>query len=166
MATVSQFRARSRNRTESDREGPAFLDDLLTMAGSLANSRKEYAAAQLEGLADSVRQFSEAMPAVPTVRAYATTAADSLEELAGYVVESDIADMLADARDFTRRHPLATFGGSIAAGLIITQMVQARAQSMRAGARSAASERRSRAGKRRRNTAEQEQDDASDGDMS
>ena len=125
MATVSQFRARSRNRTESDREGPAFLDDLLTMAGSLANSRKEYAAAQLEGLADSVRQFSEAMPAVPTVRAYATTAADSLEELAGYVVESDIADMLADARDFTRRHPLATFGGSIAAGLIITQMVQA-----------------------------------------
>ena len=117
-------------------------------------------------LADSVRQFSEALPAVPTVRAYATTAADSLEELAGYVVDSDIADMLADARDFTRRHPLATFGGSIAAGLIITQMVQARAQSMRAGARSSASKPRSRAGKRRRNTAEQEQDDASDGDVS
>ena len=166
MATVSQFRARSRSRTEPDREGPAFLDDLLTMAGSLANSRKEYAAAQLEGLADSVRQFSEAMPAVPTVRAYATTAADSLEELAGYVVDSDIADMLADARDFTRRHPLATFGGSIVAGLIIAQLVQARAQSLRAGARSSASKPRSRAGKRRRNTAEQEQDDASDGDVS
>lgn len=135
MATASQLRARSRSRTETSRETPAFLDDLLSMAGSLANSRKEYAAAQLESLADSVRQFSDAMPAVPTVRSYATTAADTLDDLAGYVVESDLADILADAREFTRRHPLATFGGSIAAGLVITQIVQSRAQSMRAETR-------------------------------
>ncbi len=133
MATVSQFRARNRSRTESEREGPAFFDDLLAMAGSLANSRKEYAAAQLESLADSVRQFSDAMPAIPTMKAYADTAADSLEELANYVVESDLVDMVADAREFTKRHPLATFGGSIAAGLVITQIVQSRAQSMRSG---------------------------------
>jgi hypothetical protein len=105
------------------------------MAGSLANSRKEYAAAQLESLADSVRQFSDAMPEIPTVKAYASTAADSLDELADYVIESDLADIVADAREFTRRHPLATFGGSIAAGLVITQIVQSRAHSMRAAAR-------------------------------
>ncbi|MCA3575364.1 MAG: hypothetical protein IOC86_15710 [Aestuariivirga sp.] len=133
MATASQFRARSRSRNESEREGPAFLDDLLAMAGSLANSRKEYAAAQLESLADSVRQFSEVMPALPTMRAYADTAADSLEELASYVVESDLSEMVSDAREFSRRHPLATFGGSIAAGLVITQIVQSRAQSLREG---------------------------------
>ena len=135
MATVPQFRARSRAKPESGREGPAILDDLLAMAGSLANSRKEYAAAQLESLADSVRQFSEAMPEIPTVKAYASTAADSLDELADYVVESDLADMVADAREVTRRHPLATFGGSIAAGLVITQIVQSRAQAMRSGVR-------------------------------
>lgn len=146
MATVSQFRARSRSRQEPGREGPAFLDDLLNMAGSLANSRKEYAAAQLESLADSVRQFSEAMPEIPTVKAYAATAADSLDELADYVVESELSDMMADAREFTRRHPLATFGGSIAAGLVITQLVQSRAQS----ARSAMRARRSSTGTRRR----------------
>ena len=44
----------------------AFLDDLLAMAGSLADSRKDYASAQLEDLADSVRQFSESLPALPT----------------------------------------------------------------------------------------------------
>ena len=164
MATASQFRARSRSRPEIDREGPAFLDDLLAMAGSLANSRKEYAAAQLESLADSVRQFSDAMPAIPTMRAYATTAADSLEELASYVVESDLADMVADAREFTRRHPLATFGGSIAAGLVITQIVQSRAQSVRTAARSTPAARRSRAPARRGRGAQQapdasEQDD-------
>ena len=147
MATVSQFRARNRSRTESEREGPAFFDDLLAMAGSLANSRKEYAAAQLESLADSVRQFSDAMPSIPTMKAYADTAADSLDELANYVVESDLVDMVADAREFTKRHPLATFGGSIAAGLVITQIVQSRAQSMRsdmAARRARSTQRRAR----------------------
>ena len=147
MATVSQFRARSRSRQDGGREGPAFLDDLLSMAGSLASSRKEYAAAQLESLADSVRQFSEAMPQIPTVKAYAATAADSLDELADYVVESELSEMMADAREFTRRHPLATFGGSIAAGLVITQLVQSRAQSLREKPRprrSSGSARRSR----------------------
>lgn len=146
MATVSQFRSRSRGRSESSRGSPAFFDDLLNMAGSLASSRKEYAAAQLESLADSVRQFSEAMPEIPTVKAYAATAADSLEELADYVVESELSEMMADAREFTRRHPLATFGGSIAAGLVITQLVQSRAQSMRSAMRT----RRSSTGTRRR----------------
>jgi hypothetical protein len=147
MATASQFRDRGRSRTEAGREGPAFLDDLLSMAGSLANSRKEYAAAQLESLADSVRQFSDAMPAVPTVKSYATTAADTLDDLAGYVVESDLADIIADAREFTRRHPLATFGGSIAAGLVITQIVHSRAQSLRGETRPRRA--RSSAGSRR-----------------
>jgi hypothetical protein len=159
MATVSQFRARSRGRQEGGREGPAFLDDLLSMAGSLANSRKDYAAAQLESLASSVRQFSETMPEIPTVKAYAETAADSLDELADYVVESDLADMMADAREFTRRHPLATFGGSIAAGLVITQLVQSRAQSWRAQARP----RRSAASARRGRSMETAVDDEQDG---
>ena len=154
MATVSQFRSRSRARPESEREGPGFLDDLIAMAGSLANSRKEYAAAQLETLADSVRQFGDAIPAVPSMRAYATTAADSLEELAGYVVDSEVTEMVADARDFTRRHPFITFGGSVAAGLIITQIVQARAQSLRdsmSARRSRSSGRRARAGSQQEN---------------
>ena len=118
---------------EDEREGPAFFDDILNMAGSLASSRKEYAAAQLESLADSVRQFTEAMPSIPTMKAYATTAADSLDELATYVTESDLSEMVSDAREFTRRHPLATFGGSIAAGLVIAQLVQSRTSSLRNG---------------------------------
>jgi hypothetical protein len=132
MATAKRSRARKRARSIHENESPAFVDDIFAMAGSLANSRRAYAAAQLESLADSVRQFTDAMPNVPTVRAYATTAADSLEELAGYVTESDLNDMISDAREFTRRHPLATFGGSLAAGLLIAQLVQSRAPSSRA----------------------------------
>jgi hypothetical protein len=162
MATVSQVRARSRSRTESEHEGPAFLDDLLSMAGSLASSRKEYAAAQLESLANSVRQFSEAMPQIPTMKAYADTAAESLEELANYVVESDLSEMVSDAREFTRRHPLATFGGSIAAGLVITQIVQSRAQSLRAGMESRRT--RTRSGAKRSRAAPRQSSEADEQD--
>ena len=128
-------RARGRSRSETRSEGPAFLDDLLAMAGSLAESRKEYASAQLEDLADTLRQFSESLPALPQVRSYAETAAHSLEDLAGYVLESDLPDMMSDARELARRHPLITFGGSVVAGVVITQLVQSRAETMRSALR-------------------------------
>lgn len=130
---VSHTRGRSRSR--DNREGPAFLDDLLAMAGSLANSRKQYASSQLETLADSVREFSDSLPSMPAVKTYANTAADSLEDLAGYVLESDLPEMVNDARELARRHPLATFGGSVLAGIVITQLVQSRAEGLRSAVR-------------------------------
>jgi hypothetical protein len=135
MATASRTAQRNRSRKPEARDNPAFIDDILSMAGSLANSRREYAAAQLGSLAESVRQITDTMPNVPTVRAYAITAAESLEELADYVSESEVNDMIVDAREFTRRHPLATFGGSIAAGLLLTQIVQARGLGTRPASR-------------------------------
>jgi hypothetical protein len=138
MATVSQSRNRARARNANARTGPALFDDMLNMAGSLASSRKEYAAAQLESLADSVRQFTDVMPDIPTMKAYAETAAESLDDLASYVTESDLSEIVADAREFTRRHPLATLGGSIAAGLVITQLVQARTATSRGSSRGSA----------------------------
>lgn len=128
---VSPLRARGRSPIRSGREGPAFLDDLIAMAGSLANSRKEHASARIEDLAGSVRQFSDALPSMPTVKTYAETAADSLDDLARYVLERDVPEMLTDARELARRHPLATFGGSILAGIALTQLVQTRADAMR-----------------------------------
>ena len=95
MATVSQSRNRARARNANARTGPALFDDMLNMAGSLASSRKEYAAAQLESLADSVRQFTDVMPDIPTMKAYAETAAESLDDLASYVTESDLSEIVS-----------------------------------------------------------------------
>lgn len=130
--------ARSPNRSgNGDSPGSyRFIDDIMAMAGSLANSRKGYAADQLEALAGSVREFSEALPDMPNFKSYATAAADSFEGLASYVTESDLDTMMDDARQFARNHPMAMLAGSLAAGVIVTQMVQSR--SGRATARSAA----------------------------
>lgn len=136
MAAVSQVKTRSRSRSGREDGGPAFIDDLVAMAASLANGRKAYAAAQLQGIAESVRQFSASIADIPTVKAYSETAAESLDDLADYLVEREVLDMIDDAREFSRHHPLIMLGGSIAAGLVITQLVQARAQLLRSGRRS------------------------------
>lgn len=132
---VSQLRARGRRAEERHMEGRALFDDLLAIAGSLAESRREDAASQLEALADSMRQFGGSMPPLPGVERYVETAADSLEELAGYVLDREIPDMFSDARDLARRHPLATLGGSIVAGVVITQLVQSRTENLRSALR-------------------------------
>lgn len=128
MATTSQARGRNGGKSHG------ILDDVLAMAGSLANSRKDSAAAKFETLAESVRECSIAMPEIPHLSAYAKAAADSLDDLASYVSESDLPSMLTDAREFSRRHPMVTLTGTIAAGVIITQLMQASASPQRGAA--------------------------------
>ncbi len=130
-----------------------FLDDIMAMAGSLASSRKGYAADKLDALAESVREFSEAMPDMPNFKSYATAAADSFEGLASYVTESDLETMMDDARQFARRHPMAMLAGSLAAGVIVTQMVASRsgaAEPRPAAARNTASTRRASSPRKRK----------------
>ena len=126
-------RAGKRRRNGNGAHG--IFDDILAMAGSLAGSRKDYAAAKLETLAETVRECAAAVPGIPNVRAYANAAAGSLEGLADYVTESDLETMVGDARKFARRHPMATLAGSIAAGLIVSQMMHARAAPLASASR-------------------------------
>lgn len=123
----------SRTRSSRRKGGPGgngrsyrIFDDMLAMAASLANSRKNFAAAKLESLAQSARDCAGAMPDMPNVKAYASVAAESLEGLSSYVMDSDLETMAGDAREFARTHPMATLAASIAGGLIVTQMMQMR----------------------------------------
>ena len=127
MAKASRAAKRARSGNGGRRHG--LIDDLLAMAGSLAGSRKDYAAAKLETLAESVREFAAAVPEIPNLEAYASAAAGNLEGLAQYVNESDFETMVDDAREFAREHPMVTLAGSIAAGLIVAQMLHSRGAS-------------------------------------
>ena len=121
MAKSSRPGKRKRNGNGANHRG--LFDDMLAMAGSLAGSRKDYAAAKIETLAESVREIATAVPGIPNFTQYANAAAGSLEGLAEYVTESDLETMVNDARQFARTHPMATLAGSIAAGLIVSQMM-------------------------------------------
>lgn len=126
MATSSKTRGNRRNGGASGGNSYRIVDDLLAMAGSLAGNRKDFASAKLETLAGALRECSSAMPGIPHVKAYASAAAESLDGLAGYIMECDFPTMVADAKEFARRHPMATLTGTIAAGVVISQMMQSR----------------------------------------
>jgi len=125
----SSSRARQRKGNGNGGRRHSIVDDVLAMAGSLAGSRKDFAAAKLETLAESVREFATAVPEVPNLEAYVRAAADSVEGLADYVNENDFETMFEDARDFARNHPVITLAGAIAAGLVVAQMMQNRSVS-------------------------------------
>lgn len=143
----SSTSSRKRNGNGGSRHG--LLDDILAMAGSLAGSRKDFAAAKLETLAESVREFATAVPEIPNLEAYASAAANSLEGLADYVNESDLETMVEDAREFARNHPLATLAGTVTAGLIVAQMVYTRRSPRSRGRSQPAARSRSRAAESR-----------------
>lgn len=123
-----------RPRTKSSRRkgGPnsggsyRIFDDVLALAGTLVSSRKDFAAAKIESLGQSVRDFAGTMPDMPNFKTYASASAESLEGLANYIMDSDLKTMAEDARVFARAHPMATLAGSIAAGIVATQMTQMR----------------------------------------
>lgn len=106
-----------------------IFDGLLAMAGSLADSRRDNAAAMLGTFAESIRGVVEAMPGMGTLKNYADAAAESLDGLADYVIETDLETIASDAGDFMRQHPVMTITGSVAAGLVVAQMVKASAGS-------------------------------------
>ena len=125
------------------------FEDVLALAGSLANTRRVYAADKLETLAGSVREFAGAMQEMPSVRAYVDATAESLEELADYVTQSDLETMTEDAREFARLHPMATLAGTVAVGIAIAQMMQpGTSTSRRSGARSKTTRRAGRSRRR------------------
>lgn len=149
MTTSSRTRSSKRNgRSNGNGRSYRIFDDVLAMAGSLANSRKNFAAAKLELLAQSARDFTGAMPDIPNVKVYARVAVESLDGLADYVMDSDLETMAGDAREFARAHPMATLAASIAGGMIITQMMQMRTSPSSPATRPALGARRSGGGKR------------------
>lgn len=102
-----------------------ILDSLLAMAGGLADSRRDNAAALLGDFAESIRTVIETVPGLESLRNYADAAAESLEGLAQYVSETELETIASDAGDFMRQHPVMTITGSVAAGLAVAQMVKA-----------------------------------------
>ncbi len=101
-----------------------IVDDVMALAGSLLRSRKELGAEKLKSLAEATRAYAVSLTDLPTLRAHATTASESIESLSDYVMHTEIESMVADARNFAGRHPYAALGVTIAAGLVVSQLMR------------------------------------------
>jgi hypothetical protein len=94
------------------------LEDVLAVASTLLKRRKDRGVEKLHSMTDATRDYVASMS---DLRAKAGAAAEGIDELADYAMHTDIEHVMADAATFARKHPLATLGLTLAAGLLATQ---------------------------------------------
>jgi hypothetical protein len=128
-----------------------LFEDALSLASTLADSRKRAGADRVVDLASAAREFSASLNDFPQLRQYSGQAADGLDDLADYIAKTEIPDMLDDFAGFARRRPVATLTLGVAAGLAFTLLVHGWPVPMKAR-RASANGRGKRRGRRRKTT--------------
>lgn len=125
MAKAKKSRTNGNSRTASAglNGSRRILDDVLSLAGTLARSQKEMGAEKLNSLASLTRDYAASMTDLPNLRVQVASAADSLEGVADYVMHTEIEQMVGDAGTFARRHPLATLAMTVAAGMAASRLM-------------------------------------------
>lgn len=126
MAKSGRTRGNNGYRRKSNGSGNRshrIFDDVLAMAGTLAEHRKDYGADKIYTFAEATRDYATSMGELPYLRTYLTSAAESLEGISDYVMETDVEAMLDDAANFARRNPVATFAATVAIGLAASRLI-------------------------------------------
>jgi hypothetical protein len=99
-----------------------MFDDILSLAGSLMSSKKDWVADRVSTLSSATHAYADALNDIPGVGPYANLTAESFDDFAQYLNESDFNDLLRDGSIFAKRHPVPTLAGAIIAGIIATQI--------------------------------------------
>lgn len=118
-------RAKNGHGKPSSKHG-AF-DDLLALAGTLAQNRRSSGAEMITSLATATRGFAGEMPEILALKSYAESAADRLDELSDYVAETEFEEIVDDARNLARNHPIALLGLTVAGGWWAARLMQSAA---------------------------------------
>lgn len=129
-----------------------FFEDVLALAETVANRRKDWGAEKISEFAGSAREFATSVKAIPNLDNFVDPAVESLEEFADYVRETEFDQIVRDSATFARRHPIFTIGGGVLAGLIATQILRYSGTAHKEAARATNSTKQSGAGKKHRKT--------------
>lgn len=110
-----------------------IFDGVMAMARSLVNTKKEWGVEKMHEFADATQEYAASLEGLPNVGGYAAAAADSLKDLADYVNETEFDQILKDASNFAKRHPVPMIIGGAIAGLALTQILRSNETVFRAG---------------------------------
>lgn len=110
---------RSANRSKAQMR---MVDDVLNLAGTLLSSKKDWVADKVSSLSSATHAYAEALNDIPGVGSYASSTAETFDDFAEYISESDFNDLVRDGSVFAKRHPLPTLAGAVVAGIIATQI--------------------------------------------
>ena len=119
---VRKRKARPNNARNRRASSHRMFDDILSLAGSLMSSKKDWVADRVSTLSSATHAYADALNDIPGVGPYANLTAESFDDFAQYLNESDFNDLLRDGSIFAKRHPVPTLAGAIIAGIIAAQI--------------------------------------------
>lgn len=126
---------------QAKQQGQQFAQQARQQAGELATRGSEQVKSQL---ANQKHEASQRMVPVQTalretgqqlrkqgqgsVARYADQAADQVERFSGYLRETDVDEIVNEARSFARRSPAIFLGGAVALGFLATRFLKSSSQ--------------------------------------
>ena len=126
---------------QAKEQGRQLAQQARQQAGELANRGSEQVKSQL---ANQKHEASQRMVPVQTalretgqqlrkqgqgsVAQYADKAADQVERFSGYLRETEIDEIVDEARGFARRRPAVFLGGAVALGFLATRFLKSTSQ--------------------------------------
>ena len=120
---MAQKRSTRKNRSANRNKAQMrIVDDVLNLAGTLFSSKKDWVADKVSNLSSATHAYADALNEIPGIGSYASLTAETFDDFAEYISESDFNDLVRDGSVFAKRHPLPTLAGAIVAGIIATQI--------------------------------------------
>ena len=120
---MAQKRNNQKNKAGTRKNTNArMIDDVFSLAGTLLSSKKDWVADKVSNLSTATRAYADALNDVPGFGSYASSTAETFDDFADYINDSDFNDLVRDGSLFAKRHPLQTLAGAVIAGVIATQI--------------------------------------------
>jgi ElaB/YqjD/DUF883 family membrane-anchored ribosome-binding protein len=101
-----------------------LVGDLFAIAGALLKSRTDRGVEKLHSLSAATRDYASTLTDMPHLRAQVGAASESIEGVADYAVHTDAEHMFADVEAIVRKHPIATIGVTVAAGVFAALLLR------------------------------------------
>lgn len=112
-------------------QGRHFLDSAKAQATSYVDKRKDDAAQSVSDLANTLRETLKQFDDRPNIRAFADSAAEGLEQLAGTIRSRSFNEIFDDVEQVMRRRPGTVAAASLAVGFLAARFIKSSAEGIR-----------------------------------
>lgn len=130
--TATQAKEAAGQMAEKAKQQTKQLTEQLTsqvrdQGSTMINEQKSRAADSLSGVGSAIRRAAETLEQEqdPNLARYSNSLADSIDECASYLRDSDPRTLMRDAGEFTRRRPEWVLGGAFLAGMALVRFLKA-----------------------------------------
>jgi hypothetical protein len=117
--------------SQSQQQASQLMDKAQAQAKSRLTTQKHQATQGLQSLAQTLDQTSQQLQqqGQESLAQYATKAGDQVEQLAQYLQQRDINQLLGEAQDYARGHPISFLAGAFALGFTAARFLKSSSQS-------------------------------------